>query len=79
MNDIQRGQAASQILEHPLVIEAFETIESALVDTWKDSLDSSGREEVYYTLKGLERFKTLLETYVTSGKDELALKEKYGE
>jgi len=79
MNPIQRGQASAAILENPLVKEAFEVIESALNDSWRTSPDAQVREEIYYTLKGLDRFRLVFETAIQSGSAELALQEKYGE
>ena len=79
MNNIQRGQAAEAILQNPLVNEAFTEIEQALTDAWKESTDAPQREEIYYTLKGLERFKMVFEIAVSTGEGDIALKEKYGE
>lgn len=79
MDIVSRGQRAAVLLQDPLVIDAFETISTALTDAWKDSLNAPQREDIYFTLKGLERFKNVFQQYVESGEVELALKEKYSE
>lgn len=79
MDKIQEGQAAKELLQHPLLQDSLQTIESALIEQWTLSRDTSVREELWYTLQGLKRFKTVLEMTVTSGEDERALKEKFHE
>lgn len=79
MDKIQEGQAAKELLANPLLQESLQTIESALIDQWTLTRDTSVREEVWYTLQGLKRFVTILNMTVSNGEDELALKEKFHE
>ena len=79
MDKIQEGQVAKELLQHPLLQDSLQTIESALIEQWVLSRDTSVREELWYTLQGLKRFKTILEMTVTNGEDERALKEKFHE
>ena len=79
MDKIQEGQAAKELLANPLLQESLQTIESALIEQWALSRDTSVREELWYTLQGLKRFTTVLEMTVTNGEDEYALKEKFHE
>jgi len=79
VDKIQEGQAAKELLANPLLQESLQTIESALIDQWTLTRDTSVREEVWYTLQGLKRFVTILNMTVSNGEDELALKEKFHE
>lgn len=76
MNPIQRGHEAQVILTHPLVEEAFNTIEDALRETWEASTDPSVREELWHTLKGAKRFKQVFTNQIENGEYELTLQEK---
>ena len=76
MTIIQKGQAAEELLANPLLQESLQTIESALIDQWQESKDTLVREEMWYTLQGLKRFKHVLEMIVEHGVNELALKER---
>jgi hypothetical protein len=77
MNVEQKGQAADKLLADPLLQEALETIASALIEQWQETKDSTVREELWFTLQGLKRFKHVLEMTVSNGEDETALKEKF--
>lgn len=68
--EIQRAQEAERLLAHPLLIEAFETIEKEVIEKWKQSpaRDGDGREKLWLTLKLLHRVRTHLESVVSSGK-----------
>jgi hypothetical protein len=77
MTIIEEGQAASKLLANPLLQESLNIIESALIDQWMDTKDTLVREELWYTLQGAKRFKTILEQIVTNGQYELAMKGKF--
>ena len=77
MDSIRKGQLSKELLDNPLLKETLEIIESALIDQWKDSNDSKVREEVWYTLAGLRRFRGVLEIAVQNGEADYALQEKY--
>jgi hypothetical protein len=79
MDVIQKGQAAKKLLANPLLQESLETIESALIDQWMLTKDTSVREELWYTLQGLKRFSTILHMTVSNGADDLAMKESFND
>lgn len=68
--EIRRGNQAKQLLEHPLLIEAFSLIESEIIDAWKTSpqRDAEGREKLHLTLCLLEKLKAQIAEVVTTGK-----------
>jgi hypothetical protein len=77
LSTIEEGQAARDLLANPLLQESFEFIESTLTDQWAESTDTLVREEIWFTLQGLRRFKSVLELTMTSGQNEALLKEAY--
>ena len=72
MNSIERGERAKELLDNPLVEEALIRIKEFLVEEWATNTDSQAREELWFTLKGLERFKNYFEAAVSSGQYDLA-------
>jgi hypothetical protein len=70
---IQRGENADRILNDPLVQEVLLGMESMMVQTWKATSVASEREELWYTLKGLERFRSAFEAAIQSGQYERTL------
>jgi hypothetical protein len=68
--EVQRAQEAKRLLEHPLLIEAFASIEKEVIERWTQSpaSDAPGREKLWLTLKLLHRLRTHLESLVSSGK-----------
>jgi hypothetical protein len=68
--EIKRGQDAAQLLAHPLLVGAFETIETEIVSKWQNSpaRDAEGREKLWMMLHLLRRVKLHLESHVETGK-----------
>jgi len=68
--EIERAKQAEHLLSHPLIKEAFQTIEHEVIERWKQSpaKDADGREKLWLTLKLLHRVRTHLESVVSSGK-----------
>ena len=73
----QRGHRAKEILADPLIVEALDLIEQSLIQTWKESDDSTAREDAWYTLRGHQRFVTTLTNLVWTGEYQNTLEEKY--
>lgn len=73
---VLRGHRAEEILQDPLIVEALEGIEQALHSQWQTAVTSEAREELWYTLKGAQRFKHYLTVIVDNGVFEKALMEK---
>lgn len=74
METIERGNRSKAILNDPLVEEALEAIEKGIIETWQSSTVTETREELWYTLMGLRRFKGIFETAISSGEFELSQK-----
>lgn len=64
-----RADRAKELLENPLVIEAFETIEFELTKALMDSpaRDTEGREKLYLMNQLLKRVKKHFESTVNTG------------
>lgn len=47
--EIKRGREAKQLLEHPLIVEAFAKIEQEVITSWQTSpaRDTEAREQLY--------------------------------
>lgn len=68
--DARRGEQAAALLNHPLLREAFDTIEREFTDAWKTSpsRDVEGRESLWWALKTLEKVQAHLMSVVNTGK-----------
>lgn len=68
--EIKRGHDATQLLAHPLLVDAFGAIESEILDKWQNSpaRDAEGREKLWTMLHLLRRVKVHLESHVETGK-----------
>lgn len=64
-----RADRAKEILENPLVVEAFETIEREITQALMDSpaRDTEGREKLYLMNQLLKRVKKHFESTVNTG------------
>jgi hypothetical protein len=76
MESISKGNLSRDVLDNPLVVEAFTNIREALIAEWENNSDSSARDELWYTLKGLERFKRTFEVAVENAVLDSQLQEK---
>jgi hypothetical protein len=67
--DILRGERARQLLEEPLLVEAFALIEREYQQAWQDSpaRDVQARELLYLSLKNLAKVKGHLTQVMESG------------
>ena len=72
----QRGHRAEELLSDPLLVETLDLIEQSLTQSWKESTETTAREELWYTLRGHQRFKEILTVTMESGKYQEALEEK---
>lgn len=75
MDDKQRGHRAKAILEDQLVVDSFQLIEDSVLEEWNKAATTDLREELWYTLKGLHRFKTALEIAVQNGEYQTIMEE----
>lgn len=67
MDEIARGREAQEILNHPLIADALETIDKLISEQWQDANDPSVRESLWYTLQGSKRFRKFFEIMVEYG------------
>lgn len=67
--EIERASEADYLLSHPLMKEAFDTIEETYTDAWKNSRHdaTSERERVYLALNLLATVRGHLESVVAGG------------
>ncbi len=68
--DLSRAAQARELLEHPLLVEALEAFEKEVIAEWKKSpaRDQEGRERLFLMLKASDKFRSCLESMVTTGK-----------
>lgn len=66
----ERGRQAAELLEHPLMKEAFSTIRQEFTQAWQNSptRDQEGREKLWQLLKLTDRLESFLTETVTTGK-----------
>lgn len=64
------SEAARQLLENPLFIDAFETVESALIDEIKESaiIDSETRDKAGMMLSCLSQVKSMIEDHIDTAR-----------
>lgn len=66
----ERGRQAAELLEHPLMKEAFSTIRQEFTQAWQNSpaRDQEAREKLWQLLKLTDRLESFLTETVTTGK-----------
>lgn len=64
-----RGVRAKELLENPLLVESYETIEREIMQAWESSpvRDIEGREKLYQMLMILRRVKRHIQSVVETG------------
>lgn len=72
--EVRRGYEAQRLLENPLFIEAFKTIELELLTAWHESpaKDETGRERLWVMTNLLNRVESHVKSVALTG--ELAKK-----
>ncbi len=67
---ILRGRRAQQLLDDPLIAEAFEAMEADLVAAWRAApvRDVEGREHLWLMLRASEKLRGIFVGYVEAGK-----------
>lgn len=68
-SEILRGERAKQLLEDPLLTEAFTLIELEYMKAWQDSpaRDKEARETLYLSIKNLQKVRGHLLQVMDSG------------
>jgi hypothetical protein len=65
--DVQRGKDALAVLQNPAYIDAYTTLDAALVKAWRDSRDPQDREDLHRMLGLLSRLQGVMEGAVRNG------------
>lgn len=65
--DVQRGKDALAVLQNPAYIDAYTTLDAALVKAWRDSRDPQDREDLHRMLGLLSRLRGVMEGAVRNG------------
>lgn len=67
---VNRGEEARRLMQHPLLAEAFATIEQEVTEAWQNSpaRDVTGRESLWLQVKLLHRLRGQLESVMETGK-----------
>lgn len=65
--EVQRGKDALAVLQNPAYIEAYSTLDAALVKAWRDSRDPQDREDLHRMLGLLSRLQGVMEGAVRNG------------
>jgi hypothetical protein len=67
---VDRAARAEALLNDPLIIEAFETLDKEFVSAWKESAiaDQQSREHIYQLLQALEALKGHFAKVLEDGK-----------
>jgi hypothetical protein len=67
---VERGVQAEKLLNHPLLIEAFDAVKAALRTAWENSpaRDSEGREELFRRIKATNDARGYLDQAIRDGK-----------
>jgi hypothetical protein len=70
LKEMDRGQQALDLISHPLMAEAFESIRQSYLTQWENSpaRDTEGREKIWTYLKQLDALKAHLTTVMQTGK-----------
>lgn len=68
--DIARSDAATRIMQDPMVQEALAAIEDGIVGAWKDLplRDVEGREQMHRLLQAKRKFEQVFLTHMQNGK-----------
>lgn len=67
--DLRRASRAKQLMDDPLIVEAFDTVERALVDKWMNAPvgDAEGREDCFRMLWSMRAFKAHFDGVLANG------------
>lgn len=77
---VERARRAQELMEDPLLIEAFQIIEDRWTQAWKNSkrVDAVGREEAYRSLTAATDFKAFFQLLLEQGENGRAVLEHLG-
>ena len=72
---VEKGRRAQEIMDDPLVVEAFQLIEDQWTQAWKNSkrLDADGRESAYRALAAAQDLKGVFSSMLEAGQNGKAM------
>lgn len=67
---VSRAEQARTLLEHPLLVQAFQSMKDEVIEQWQKAPahDVAGREKLWLTLKLLDKLQGSLRQTVETGK-----------
>ena len=68
--DLTRAARAKELMENPFMVEAFEKLESTILEAWKNSHsdDSQARDNAYLMHRLLQNLKQEFQRAIATGK-----------
>lgn len=69
--DAERGSRAENLLDNPLIVEAFNELEQAYIKHWRESTalnDAQGRERLWQAVQILGKVRKHLQTVAADGR-----------
>jgi FMN-dependent NADH-azoreductase len=68
-DEVRRAHDAQALITHPLLAEAFDTVETEFLSAWRDSpaRDTEGREVLWHSLKLLAQIRQHLVSVIETG------------
>lgn len=68
--EVMRGNQAKDLLEHPLMVEAFHLLRTQVMDQWASSpaRDTEGREKLWQLTKLIDKLEGHLREVLETGK-----------
>lgn len=66
--DVERGRLAQSVLDNPVYIESYATVEQEIIRAWRDARDKDVREQLHQMLLMLGKARTAVESVMRSGK-----------
>lgn len=65
--DAERAENARAVLDNPIYVESFGTLEQEMYKLWRESRDANDREQLHQFLLTLGKVQNALETVLRTG------------
>lgn len=67
---MRKARGAKELLENPLLVEAFAAIRGEMTRSWENSpvRDTEGRELIFLGVRVLNQIQGMLQSHITTGK-----------
>ena len=67
IKDAERASAAQQLMNNPLLLEAFSIVEKEIFETWKRASKPEDRDRLWQSIGIIERVKVILGNAIANG------------